>query len=83
MNIKLEVDGCKQLRYICSVLKLLILSCLLHSSFGVERSNTDNPETISVSDIGTVTEGVSESCFNESCGCLYNPEGPLVRCDFL
>lgn len=65
---------------------ILLMLCYLpltRSSDDLTTSNTQSVSVSGVSEVEITTEISPENCFNETCGCPFNPDGPLVRCDFL
>ena len=67
--------------------KFILLLCCSHLTHCSDGSSTTATHSLSVSGVSnsqiTTDDGTHESCYNETWGCSYNPEGPLVRCDFL
>lgn len=61
---------------------LLFIISLYHGCICFEDTtalSSGQPESFSVKEAGMT----SANCLNETCGCSYDPAGPLVRCDYL
>lgn len=47
------------------------------------RNITSDPFHYNETSFKNSTDLSPEDCFNETCGCPYDPLGPLVHCSFL